>query len=129
MEAEDRKTVLVIDDDRDIRDALTEALESEGYCVVTAADGQEALAWLRDAMPRPRVIILDLLMPGMDGMQLRMELLRDPVLGAIPVVAMSSDPGAIAAAKSLSFSGYLKKPVQLESLLGAVDAHCLCGVR
>ena len=124
-DAEDRKTVLVVDDDRDIRDAVTEALESEGYRVVTAADGEEALAWLRAAASRPRVILLDLMMPGMDGMQLRSELMRDPMLGAIPVIALSADPSAIAAARSLSFGGYLKKPVQLDALLGAVHAHCL----
>jgi CheY-like chemotaxis protein len=124
VEAQDRKTVLVIDDDRDSRDMLTYALESEGYGVVTAADGGEALRWLRTTPRRPRVILLDLIMPGMDGMQLRSELMRDPVLGAIPVIAMSADPSAIVAARSLSFAGYLKKPLHLDALLGAVGAHC-----
>jgi CheY-like chemotaxis protein len=124
VEAEDRKTILVVDDDRDSRDMLTYALESEGYGVVTAADGDEALRWLRTTPRKPRVILLDLIMPGMDGMQLRSELMRDPVLGAIPVIALSADPSAIVAARSLSFSGYLKKPLHLDALLGAVHAHC-----
>jgi CheY-like chemotaxis protein len=124
VDAEDRKTVLVIDDDRDSRDLITEALESEGYRVVTAADGEEALCWIRTTPRKPRVILLDLMMPGMDGMQLRSELMRDPVLGAIPVIALSADPSAIVAARSLSFGGYLKKPVQLDALLGIVHAHC-----
>jgi DNA-binding response OmpR family regulator len=49
--------------------------------------------------------------------------MRDPVLGAIPVIALSADPSAIVATRSLSFGGYLKKPVQLDALLGAVHAH------
>ena len=64
----DCKTVLVVDDDRDIRDVLTDALEAEGYCVVTAADGQEALDWLRKGIARPCVILLDLMMPHEGGM-------------------------------------------------------------
>jgi CheY-like chemotaxis protein len=118
------KTVLVVDDDRDIRDVLTDALEAEGYRVVTAADGQDALNWLRAGTERPCVILLDLMMPKMDGIQLRTELLNDPELARIPVVVLSADPSAIVAAKSLSFAGSLRKPVPLEALLAAVHAHC-----
>jgi CheY-like chemotaxis protein len=118
------KTVLVVDDDRDIRDVLTDALEAEGYRVITAGDGQEALDWLRSGAARPCVMLLDLMMPRMDGIQLRTELLNDPELARIPVVVLSADPSAIVAAKSLSFAGSLRKPVPLEALLAAVHAHC-----
>jgi CheY-like chemotaxis protein len=118
------KTVLVVDDDRDIRDVLSDALEAEGYRVTTAGDGQEALDWLRSGAGRPCVILLDLMMPRMDGIQLRTELLNDPALAPIPVVVLSADPSAIVAAKSLSFAGSLRKPVPLEALLAAVHAHC-----
>jgi CheY-like chemotaxis protein len=121
-----RKTVLVVDDDRDIREVLTDALEAEGYTVVTTADGQEALDWLRTRTTRPCIILLDLMMPRMDGLQFRTEILNDPVLAAIPVVVLSADPSVIATAKSLNFSGSLRKPVPLESLLAAVHAHCGC---
>lgn len=118
------KTVLVVDDDRDIRDVLTDALETEGYRVVTAADGQSALECLRSGAERPCVILLDLMMPRMDGIQFQTELLNDPELSRIPVVVLSADPSAIVAAKSLNFAGSLRKPVPLEALLAAVHAHC-----
>jgi two-component system response regulator MprA len=120
----DCKTVLVVDDDRDIRDVLTDALEAEGYRVVTAADGQEALDWLRAGTARPCVILLDLMMPRLDGIQFRTELLNDPSLAVIPVVVLSADPSIISTAKSLNFAGSLRKPVPLEALLAAVHAHC-----
>jgi len=120
----DCKTVLVVDDDRDIRDVLTDALEAEGYRVVTAADGQEALDWLRKGAARPCVILLDLMMPRLDGMQFRTETLNDPELAVIPVVVLSADPSIINTAKSLNFAGSLRKPVPLEALLAAVHAHC-----
>jgi two-component system chemotaxis response regulator CheY len=116
--------VLIVDDDRDIRDVLTDALDAEGYQVVTAADGQEGLNWLRSGVARPCIILLDLMMPKMDGIQFRTEILNDPELASIPVVVLSADPSAIVAAKSLNFAGSLRKPVPLDALLAAVRAHC-----
>jgi two-component system response regulator MprA len=116
--------VLVVDDDRDIRDVLTDALEAEGYRVVTAADGQEALDWLRRGVARPCVILLDLMMPRLDGIQFRTETLNDPELAVLPVVVLSADPSIVNTAKSLNFAGALRKPVPLEALLAAVHAHC-----
>ena len=124
MDPANCKTVLVVDDDRDIRDVLTDALEAEGYRVVTAADGEEALTWLRSGVERPCIILLDLMMPRMDGIQFRTELLNDAVLTLVPVVVLSADPSAIVAARSLNFAGSLRKPVPLEALLAAVHAHC-----
>ena len=116
--------MLVVDDDRDIRDVLTDALEAEGYRVVTAADGQEALDWLRKGIARPCVVLLDLMMPRLDGIQFRTETLKDPELAALPVVVLSADPTIINTARSLNFAGSLRKPVALEALLAAVHAHC-----
>ena len=124
MEPLNCKTVLVVDDDRDIRDVLTDALEAEGYAVVTASDGQEALDWLRSGVARPCIILLDLMMPRMDGVQFRTELLNDSGFALIPVVVLSADPSAIVAARSLSFAGSLRKPIPLDALLAAVHAHC-----
>jgi len=124
VDAGDCKTVLVVDDDRDIRDVLTDALEAEGYRVITAPDGQEALDWLRASTVRPCVILLDLMMPRMDGLQFRTEQLNEPLLAAVPVIVLSADPSVIATAKSLNFAGSLRKPVPLEALLAAVHAHC-----
>lgn len=124
MDVGNCKTVLVVDDDRDIRDVLTDALEAEGYRVITASDGQEALDWLRASTVRPCVILLDLMMPRMDGLQFRTEQLNEAPFAAVPVIVLSADPSVIATAKSLNFAGSLRKPVQLEALLAAVHAHC-----
>jgi CheY-like chemotaxis protein len=118
------KTVLVVDDDRDIREVVTDALQAEGYDVVTANDGRAAIDWLRGAGAAPGLILLDLMMPGMDGAQFRAEQQRDPVLGAIPVVVLSADATLGAKAKSLGVAGHLKKPVPLEALLDTVRVHC-----
>src|SRR5262249_54943332 len=77
-------TVLIVDDDRDIREALTQALVEGGYTAVGVANGQEALRWLRTATPAPCLILLDLAMPVMNGWQFRSEQQRDPGLAAIP---------------------------------------------
>jgi CheY-like chemotaxis protein len=106
-------TVLVIDDDADLREALCEALNDAGYTTLQAGDGREALACLR-AAPLPQIIILDLMMPIMNGWEFRDEQRRDPVLAAIPVVVMTAsrdfDRPALAAAD------YLQKPVTLDVL-------------
>jgi CheY-like chemotaxis protein len=106
-------TVLVIDDDADLREALCEALNDAGYTTLQAGDGREALALLR-ASPPPQLIILDLMMPIMNGWEFRDEQRRDPELEKIPVVVMTAsrdfDRPALAAAD------YLQKPVSLQVL-------------
>lgn len=112
-------TVLVVDDDDAIREALAEVLSDEGYSVVTRRDGAEALSYLK-AGHRPKAIILDLWMPQMDGWRLRRELLADPELEKIPVVvltAASSDAPA-----PLKVAGVLRKPVALQALLGLLES-------
>ena len=77
--------ILVVDDDPDIRDSLREVLEDEGYGTSCVANGREALDFLRSGK-RPCVILLDLMMPVMDGWQFLEEQKRDPALAAIPVL-------------------------------------------
>ena len=106
--------VLVVDDDKDIRDLLSEALAGEGYSVVAARHGAEALERLR--CRRADVILLDLMMPVMDGWQFREAQLRDPALAGIPVVVMSaSDPAGISA------DARITKPVELDLLLATIE--------
>ena len=83
------RRLLLVDDDGAIRDALDEALQEEGFDVVTAANGREALQVLKSG-PRPDAILLDLMMPVMDGWDFRHEQLRDPALRQIPVVVVSA---------------------------------------
>ena len=92
-------------------------LESEGYVVYTAADGAEALKRLRSGL-EPGLIVLDLMMPGMDGFQFRKEQLRDPKLSTIPVVIYSGHHDAKANAALLEPTAYIQKPIDFDSFLG-----------
>ena len=83
------RLVLVVDDDQDLRDALRQLLEEEGYRVICAEHGQAALAHLRGGLT-PDAILLDLWMPVMDGWQLRRELELDPALSRIPIVLLTA---------------------------------------
>ena len=113
------RTVLVVDDDPYIREALSEVLGDEGYPVATARDGEEALERLGTA-PAPSLILLDLRMPGMSGWELRRRLLADPALAAIPVVLLSADSQLEEAQAVLRAAGSLRKPPSLDDLLDAV---------
>ena len=120
----DTKTILIVEDDLDIREALTHILEFEGYHVTCVGNGQEALDYLR-ANPNPSLILLDLMMPVMDGWQFRAEQVKDPNLAKIPVVIVSADGRVYQKAATIGASGYLKKPVELEVLLNTVQRCCL----
>ncbi len=82
-------TILVVEDDPDVRVALAELLASEGYQVTATADGGEALNRLRAGL-RPEVILLDLMMPHCDGWDFRREQLQDPTFASVPVVLVTA---------------------------------------
>src|SRR5690606_27620152 len=107
--------VLVVDDDVDIREALSDTLEHRGYAVVTARNGREALDFLRSRRP-PAVILLDLMMPVMDGYECLEARQSDPALSAIPVVIISAGQGVDRARLGTS-APVLSKPVRLAELL------------
>jgi CheY-like chemotaxis protein/predicted transcriptional regulator len=115
--------VLVIDDDSDIRNELAELLRDEGYQVVTAANGREALRALRHDV-RPGLILLDLGMPVMDGSAFSAELRRDPALRDTPVVLLSGRGDARETAARLEARACLVKPVPYPTLLGTVERFC-----
>jgi len=114
--------VLIIDDDRDIRDAIQELLEAEGYAVCTAENGAVALQQLRHV--RPQLILLDLMMTVMDGASFREAQMNDDSLAAIPTIVMSarSDPGREAG--PLLVRACLSKPIELDELLALVAHYC-----
>ncbi len=112
--------ILIIDDDDDLRDALGELLAGKGYHVKTAANGREALSLLADD-PNPCVVLLDLVMPVMDGWQFLSTVQSDPALAQLPVVIVSAHAGTHAPAGSRSI---LRKPFQLEELYQVVEHHC-----
>lgn len=115
--------VLVVDDQEDARISLTEILEMEGYVVDTAGDGQEALDHLR-AGPLPDVMLLDLMMPGMNGWELRRRQLADPELVTVPVVVVSGADLSEQKHSWLKAAGYFVKPIQIDELLETVAAQC-----
>jgi CheY-like chemotaxis protein len=115
--------ILLVEDDPDNRACMRSLLELEGYVVHTAADGAEALKRLRSGL-QPGLIVLDLMMPGMDGFQFRKEQLADPKLSAIPVVVYSGHHDAKANAALLEPTAYIQKPIDFDSFLDLVSAHC-----
>jgi CheY-like chemotaxis protein len=114
--------VLVVDDDDSIREAMSELLVDAGHDVASVANGKAALEYLRQAPQPPCVILLDLMMPVMDGETFRREQLADPALKSIPVVLLTA-AGRTAAAR-VSADGVLLKPVTLEDALAAIARHC-----
>lgn len=116
--------VMVVDDDADLRETITEVLEDNEYRVVGAANGKEALDLLHGSPTRPCVILLDLMMPVMDGKTFRAALLREPELTDIPVIVLSAHANMDEVMSELSVSARLKKPVDIEPLLALVDSHC-----
>jgi len=110
-------SVLVVDDESDIREAVTELLAEEGYQVLNAGDGAEALKKARAF--HPNVVLLDLMMPGMNGWEFCAERKGDPELQRIPVIVLS----ALGRVPGIEASGYLQKPFELDDLLTAVKAH------
>jgi CheY-like chemotaxis protein len=112
--------VLLVDDEPDVRDLLGEMLEHEGYRVATARDGAEALAKLRDP-PAPHLIILDLVMPGMNGWDFLDERSRRPELADIPVLVLSgaADVGRQVHAPNTVAA---QKPLEARELLTTIDS-------
>jgi CheY-like chemotaxis protein len=113
--------ILVVDDDDDVREVMTMALENSGYKVINAADGAQCLEIL-GRVPRPCLILLDLMMPRMDGWQVCAELERRPELSEVPVVVLTGNVRATVT--GLKVAGFLRKPFDLATLLGVVRRHC-----
>lgn len=109
------KSVLVVEDDGLVREALRMVLQWEGYRVACAANGQEALDLLHGG-ERPSLILLDVAMPVLDGRQFRTAQCADPDLAAIPVVVVSGT----SVAASVEAAGHVQKPFQVEELLEVI---------
>jgi two-component system, chemotaxis family, chemotaxis protein CheY len=110
--------VLIVDDDAAIREAVAELLTLEGYRTAMAANGAEALSVLAGGA-RPALILLDLMMPVMDGFQFRSRQQQDPKLADIPVIVFSAGR----AAGAIDAAAQLPKPVDLDHLLATVAEH------
>jgi len=113
-------TVMLVEDDIDVREAVADTLEEVGYRVLAARHGLEALGLLRSGSSRPCLILLDLMMPVMDGWTFRDEQRKHPELAQIPVVALSAHAGM----RDLDAADHLRKPIQLRVLIGVVERFC-----
>lgn len=115
------RPVLLIDDNADVRLSMQTLLELDGYAVVAAAEGEEALSRLREGLD-PCVILLDMLMPGKDGLQFRAEQLADPTFSRIPTIAYSANPGLEAKAVFLGLP-FIRKPDLPGRILDVLAHH------
>jgi len=112
--------VLVVDDDFDAREALSTLLRNSGYSVVAASNGQEALGCLRDSSPPDfGIIILDLMMPVMDGWEFLEQQARDAALVQIPVIIVTATPSQ----PPSSAKAVLTKPFQFDSLVQLINRY------
>jgi CheY-like chemotaxis protein len=112
-------TVLLVEDHPDVRDMMSLALELAGHRVITAANGQEALSILEHE--HPCVILLDLMMPVMDGWQFRAALERTDSSRKVPVIVISALTDVV---KRIPGTAHLPKPVDIERMLELVDQYC-----
>jgi CheY-like chemotaxis protein len=115
----DEKLVLVVDDDRSIRESLAGLLDVKGYSVLEAGNGQKALDVLEKAAYFPCLILLDLAMPIIDGRGFLKLRAKDPMLRQIPVVVLSGNPPSAEPLNGIE--AYLQKPVSFDRLIAAVD--------
>jgi CheY-like chemotaxis protein len=118
------KTILIVDDESSIRSVLADLLEEEGYHVAVVRTGQEAIDYLLRTETQPCLILLDMLMPEMTGLQFRRLQQEQLELAEIPVIAMSANLHVAQAAQLLGVHDYLQKPFDLPTLLSTVVRNC-----
>ena len=121
-----RGDILLVEDDEDLRELLAELLRSHGHEVRVAEHGAQALAVLRNGEPLPALILLDMMMPIMDGPGFRAEQRKDPALAQIPVFVLTARGDSKTSMADMGCARLFGKPVPLASLLGAIDEQ-LCG--
>jgi len=115
------KRVLVVEDDLDIRESISELLTDVGYHVVSAGNGSEALELLKKG-ERPHLILLDLMMPVLDGFGFRQEQLKDSNWASIPVIVMSADGNVDTKQARIGAVSYIRKPLDIDRFLKAIGA-------
>jgi CheY-like chemotaxis protein len=115
--------ILVVEDDIDLRESICMLLELEGFVAIGAGNGQEALDYLR-AHPKPCVILLDLMMPKMNGPEFRARQLADAALATVPTVVLSAVPPEQQQLEVKAAADYLAKPVRPAQLTQVVRKHC-----
>jgi len=115
--------ILLVEDDDDVAGAMVAVLEGEGYSVVRARDGEDALRALREGLA-PCLIVLDILMPRMDGIEFRRVQRSDPSMSHIPVVVVSGVANMLDDIRAMGVARCFRKPVDFDELLGVVTELC-----
>lgn len=113
--------ILIVDDEPTIRSMLSELLEDEGYPTTLAVDGADALAQLTAAPEPPQLILLDVMMPRMNGWELLRALQSEPTLNRIPVIVLSAQTVRPQQIATVNVVTHLTKPIDLERLLDLVN--------
>jgi CheY-like chemotaxis protein len=113
--------VLIVEDDADLRDMMAQLLSLEGFTAATVSNGREALEYLHKGA-RPDVILLDLMMPVMDGWEFRRRQQADPAMSDVPVIVLSALDQSRAA--DVNADAFLKKPLDFDRLLALVRTFC-----
>lgn len=119
------RPLLVVDDDADLREAISDVLRDAGYEVQVASNGRHALEVLGRSQPLPALVLLDMMMPVLDGAGFLTEVKAHPVWKDIPVVVFSASAGVNHTYSNLGANGWVRKPVDLEVLLEVVSTHAL----
>ena len=117
------KLILIVEDDVDLAQVAAEVLQAAGYRTAIAANGHEALNLLR-TNNHADLILLDMMMPVMDGWKFREEQRKLPELASIPVVVVTADGDARGKATSIQAAGHIAKPITIDSLLDEVERIC-----
>lgn len=118
------KRIVIVEDDIDVRETLAEVLSEEGYQATAFSGGQAALQHLAQLQAMPGLILLDLMMPTMDGWEFRREQRRLGSLIDVPTVILSADGNIDRNMESLEANGYLRKPIHIKTLLQLVERFC-----
>lgn len=117
------KSILIVEDDEDIRTVLVEFLQSLGHPVESAYDGEKALHYLRSAPAKPGLILLDMMMPIMDGLTFLTEFAKEFTPKEIPIIAMTADSKLLKLALDAGADSGIRKPMDLEDLIATLDRH------
>ena len=114
--------ILIVEDDADLREMMAQLLSLEGFQAATVANGSEALQYLHNGHVKPDVILLDLMMPVMDGWEFRRKQQADPAFADVPVIVLSALDQSRAA--DVHAEAFLKKPLDFDRLLQLVRQYC-----
>jgi len=115
------RTILIVEDDYDIRETLQMILSSEGYIVLTASNGKEGIDLLQSTTIQPRLVLLDMMMPVMSGKEFLEIVMNDSKLSTTPIYVYSANGDTLPIKGT---KGFLKKPVSYEEILKLVQTYC-----